>query len=152
MNPNVYEYCQTYDQCQKIKNLLIKNLTKLVTTLPQKPFQKWGLDFIGPIKPISRLSGDWYILVAINYATKWVKARTLCTNNTTVITKFLYEHIDMRLGCPLTIFVTDQSTHFINDAIKYFINHFNLKHISFIVYYPQGNGQVESITKVFGIL
>ncbi len=58
MNPNVYEYCQTYDQCQKINKLMIKNLTKLGTTLPQKPFQKWGFDFIGPVEPTSRLLGN----------------------------------------------------------------------------------------------
>jgi hypothetical protein len=57
----------------------------------------------------------------------------------------------MRFRCPLTI-VIDQGTHFINDAFKYFTNHFIIKHTSFIVYYPQGNGQVESTNKVFGTL
>jgi len=51
----------------------------------------------------------------------------------------------------LTI-VTDQSTHFINNVIKYLINHFIFKHISYIIYYLQGNGQVESTNKVFGTL
>jgi len=36
--------------------------------------------------------------------------------------------------------MTDQSTHFINDVIKYFIDHFILKHISFIINYPEANG------------
>ncbi len=70
MNRNVYEYCQTCDQCYRIGNLLIQNLAKLITTLPEEPFQKWGLDFIGPLKLASRLSNNWYILVATNYATK----------------------------------------------------------------------------------
>jgi hypothetical protein len=48
--------------------------------------------------------------------------------------------------------VTYQGTHFINDAIRYLIDHLILKHISFIVYYPQGNGQVQSINKVLGTL
>jgi hypothetical protein len=50
MNQDVYEYFQTCDQCQRIGNLLTQNLAKLVTTLLEKPFKKWGLDFIGPIK------------------------------------------------------------------------------------------------------
>jgi len=41
----------------------------------------------------------------------------------------------MIFGCQLII-VTDQGTHFINDAIRYLIDHFILKHTSFIVYYP----------------
>ncbi len=48
--------------------------------------------------------------------------------------------------------VTDQGTHFINDAIRYLTNHFIFKHTSFIIYHPQGNGQAESTNKVFGTL
>ncbi len=58
MNRNVYEYYLTCDQCQRRGNLLTQNLTKLVTTLPKKPFQKWGLDFIRLIKPTSKLSSN----------------------------------------------------------------------------------------------
>jgi hypothetical protein len=56
-----------------------------------------------------------------------------------------------RFGCPLTI-VTDQGVHFINNATKYLIDHFLLKHVSFITYYPQGYGQIESTNKVSGTL
>jgi hypothetical protein len=80
-----------------------------------------------------------------------VEIRTLRINITVVTTKFLYECILTRFGCPLTI-VTDQGVHFINDAIKYLTNHFLLKHVSSTIYYPQGNRQVESTNKVFGTL
>jgi len=95
-------------------------LEKLVTTLLEEPFQKWGLDLIGCVKPTNRLSCNQYILVAIDYATKWVEAQTLHTYIVVVTSKFLYEHILTIFGCPLTI-VTNQSTHFINYVIKYYI-------------------------------
>jgi hypothetical protein len=100
---------------------------------------------------MSRYSGNRYILVTINYVTKWVEARVLCTNTTAITTKFLYDHIFIRFGCPLTS-ATDQGAHFINDVICYLTNHFILRHTGSIVYYPQGNGQAESTNKIFGTL
>ncbi len=79
---------------------------------------KWGLDFIGPIKPRKRLIGKIYILVVTDYATKWVEAKAFKTNTTIIITSFLYEYILTRFGCPLTI-VLNQGVHFINDTIKH---------------------------------
>jgi hypothetical protein len=69
----------------------------LVITLLEEPFQKWGLNFIGPIKLTSKLSCNQYILVAIDHVTKWVEAQALRTNIAAVIAKFLYEHIFTRL-------------------------------------------------------
>jgi hypothetical protein len=76
-----------------------------------------------------------YVLVAIDYATQWVEARTLKINTTIVTTKFLYECILTKFGCPLTI-VTNQGVHFINDVIKYLTHHFFMKHVSSTIYYP----------------
>jgi hypothetical protein len=130
---------------------LTQNLAKLVTTLLEKPLQKWGLDFIGPISPTNKMSNNQYFLIAIDYATKWVEVRALHTNITIITTKFLYELIVTRFGCPLTV-VANQGTHFINDAIKYLTHHFILRHTGSNVYYPLRNGQVESTNKVFGTL
>jgi hypothetical protein len=77
-----------------------------------------------------------------------VEGRTLKTNIATITINFLYECILTKFGCPLII-VLDQGIHFINDAIKYFIYHFLLKHGSSTTYYLQGNGQVEFTNKVF---
>ncbi len=73
------------------------------------------------------------------------------TNIVIITTKFLYKHILTRFGCLLTI-VINQGTHFINDAIRYFTDHFILRDTNFIIYYPQGNGQGGSTNKVFGTL
>jgi hypothetical protein len=68
-----------------------------------------------------------------------VEAKALRTNTTIVIAKNLYECILTRFGCPLII-VTNQGIHLIDDAIKYLIDHFLMKHVSSTIYYPHGNG------------
>ncbi len=106
---------------------------------------------MGPIKPTWRYIRNKYILVVIDYAIKWVEAKTLRTNTIIVTTFFLYECILTRFGCTLTI-VIDQEVHFINDAIKYLTNHFMMKHVNFTTYYLQRNGQTEFTNEVLGTL
>jgi hypothetical protein len=86
---------------------------------------KWGLDFIGLIKPTWRLTWNKYILVAIDYATKWVEVKAFKTNVIIVTTIILYEYILTKLGCPLTIII--DRVHFINDTFKHLTKQLLLK-------------------------
>ncbi len=126
-------------------------MAKLITMLPIEPFMKWGLDFIGPIKPMNCSHNNNYMLVAINYVTKWLEAKALRTNMAIVTIKFIYEFILTTFNCPF-ILVNNQGTHFINDAIEIFTIHFLFWHTSFTTYYPQGNNQAKSTNKVIGLL
>jgi hypothetical protein len=54
MYKNVHDYYRSYDACQRTGGLAFHSLVKLVTSLPKDPFMKWGLDFVGLIKPKRR--------------------------------------------------------------------------------------------------
>ncbi len=99
----MHDYYKSCDACRIIGRLAIQSFTKLITSLPEEPFMKWGLDYVGPIKPIGRYARNKYIIVATDYVTKWVEARTLRINIITIIAIFLYEFILAKFRCPLTI-------------------------------------------------
>nr|GEU88238.1 retrovirus-related Pol polyprotein from transposon 412 family [Tanacetum cinerariifolium] len=73
-------------------------------------FDVWGIDLMGPF-PSSK--GNKYILVAVNYLSKWVETKALPTNDARVVFKFL-KSLFSRFGIPRTI-ISDRETHFCND-------------------------------------
>ena len=112
---------------------------------------RWGLDFVGPIKSLGRFTGARYILVATDYAIKWVEAKALRTNTATVTAKFLYEQIITRFGYPMEL-ISNRGGRFINKTIQALTTTYFITHKTSTSYYPQGNGQAESTNKVIGTL
>ena len=78
--------------------------------------KKWGIDFVGPISPSAINSQARYIIVAIDYFTKWAEARATRKANAKSTAKFLYEQVISRYGCPLEL-IRDRGTHFLNEVI-----------------------------------
>ena len=69
------EYCRKCGLCQRIGKSTEKDRMSFQPVLPLEPFQKWGLDFMGPFKPAAARTGNRYIIVATDYCTKWVKLK-----------------------------------------------------------------------------
>jgi len=104
---------------------------------------------MGPIKPIANNIGNQYIIVAIDYTTKWIEAKALKDNTTKNRAKFIYENLITRFGCP-THFVNDQGSHFINKTIEVLIEEFIIVHHKSTTCYLQGNGQAKLTNKTLG--
>ena len=116
------------------------------SVLPLNLFQKSGLDFIGPFTLAASQIGNKYILVATNYCTKWVEAKALRGNTTASTTKFLYEYIWCRFGCPIQL-ISDQGSDCLNSVIHKLTQHYAVIHKKSRLYYPQVNGLSESTNK-----
>ncbi|GKE91071.1 reverse transcriptase domain-containing protein [Tanacetum coccineum] len=101
-------------------------------------FDVWGIDFMGPF-PSSR--GNKYILVAVDYLSKWVEAKALPTNDARVVVKFL-KSLFARFGTPRAI-ISDRGTHFCNDKFAKVMSKYGVTHRLATAYHPQTSGQVE---------
>ncbi|GJT10524.1 reverse transcriptase domain-containing protein [Tanacetum coccineum] len=100
-------------------------------------FDVWGIDFMGPF-PSSK--GNKYILVAVDYLSKWVEAKR-STNDARVVCKFL-KSLFARFGAPRAI-ISDRGTHFCNDQFTKVMLKYGVTHRLSTAYHPQTSGQVE---------
>ena len=102
-------------------------------------FYVWGIDFMGPF-PNS--SGYFYILLAVDYVSKWVEASPARTDDANIVVSFVRNHIICRFGSPRAI-VSDQGTHFCNRRLTGLLKKHGIIHKVATAYHPQTNGQAE---------
>ncbi|RVW25134.1 Retrovirus-related Pol polyprotein from transposon 17.6 [Vitis vinifera] len=102
-------------------------------------FDVWGIDFMGPF-PMS--FGNSYILVGVDYVSKWVEAIPCKQNDHRVVLKFLKENIFSRFGVPKAI-ISDGGAHFCNKPFEALLSKYGVKHKVATPYHPQTSGQVE---------
>src|SRR5256886_8684168 len=102
-------------------------------------FDIWGIDFMG-IFPNS--FGNLYILVGVDYVSKWVEARAFKTNDHRTVVQFLKENIFSRFGTPRAI-ISDGGSHFCNKVFETLMKKYGITHKIATPYHPQTSGQVE---------
>ena len=99
----------------------------------------WGIDFMGPF-PAS--FGNIYILLAVDYVSKWVEAAAFPKNDANTVVRFLQRNILSRFGTPRTI-ISDGGSHFANKVFEKLLGIYGIKHIMSLAYHPQTNGKAE---------
>jgi hypothetical protein len=147
--PSLFNDCiivvQKCHACQTYNKKIWSHLAPLHLVVSVGHFAKWGIDFM-TCHPRSA-GGHGYIIVAIDYFTKWVEAMSTFDNTGKTATLFLFNHIIAHFGVPQAI-VTDHSSHFRNFMMSELTEKLGLRHDNSTPYYPQANGQVEEINKV----
>jgi hypothetical protein len=109
------------------------------------PFAKWGIDFM-TCHPHS-VAGHGYIIVAVDYFTKWAEAMSTFDNTGKTAALFLFNHVIACFGVPQAIII-DHGSHFRNFMMSKLMEKLGLHHDNSTPYYLQANGQVEAINKV----
>ncbi|CAN6685848.1 unnamed protein product [Malus baccata var. baccata] len=132
-------FCIACDRCQRTGNIGPKD------QMPQSPifnveiFYVWGIDFMGHF-PSSH--GFVYILLAVDYVSKWVEARATRTNDSKVVADFVKTNIFARFGMP-RVLISDGGSHFCNRTIEALLKKYGVTHKVATPYHPQTSGQAE---------
>ncbi|RVW70873.1 Retrovirus-related Pol polyprotein from transposon 17.6 [Vitis vinifera] len=131
--------CRSCDRCQRLGKLTKRNQMPMNPILIVELFDVWGIDFMGPF-PMS--FGNSYILVGVDYVSKWVEAIPCKQNDHRVVLKFLKENIFSRFGVPKAI-ISDGGAHFCNKPFEALLSKYGVKHKVATPYHSQTSGQVE---------
>jgi len=143
------KYVKACDSCQRMGQPNHRDEIPLNPQVILEPFERWALDFIGPINRSS--NQKVYILVCTDYMTKWVEAKALLKANEESVLTFLFEEIFVRFGLPREL-VTDGGPPFNSHGFKDTLQKYQIWHKMTTLYHPQANGQVESTNKVIEVI
>ncbi|GJZ44015.1 reverse transcriptase domain-containing protein [Tanacetum coccineum] len=141
-------YCDAHDMVKSCVSCQRQGKSRKKDEMPQNAIQVCeifdvrGIDFMGPF-PSSR--GNKYNLMAVDYLSKWVKAKALPTNNARVVVKFL-KSLFARYGTPRAI-ISDSGTYFCYDQFTKVMLKYEVTHRLSIAYHPQTSGQVKVLNR-----
>nr|CAN68518.1 hypothetical protein VITISV_036970 [Vitis vinifera] len=136
---DAHTMCKSCDRCQRLGKLTRRNQMPMNPILIVDIFYVWGIEFMGPF---SMSFGNSYILVGVNYVSKWVEAIPCKHNDHRVVLKFLKENIFSRFEVPKAI-ISDGGTHFCNKPFETLLAKYGVKHKVATPYHPQTSRQVK---------
>nr|CAN83915.1 hypothetical protein VITISV_022301 [Vitis vinifera] len=144
METDCCQFVQRCPECQIHGDLIHVPPSELHALTSPWPFSVWGIDIIGKISPKSS-SGHEFILVAIDYFTKWVEAASYARLTSSGVASFIRSHIICRYEVPHEL-ISDRGVHF-RAEVDTLVQRYNIRHHRSTAYRPQTNGAVEAANK-----
>src|SRR6266540_4248612 len=142
MTSDIKEYVKSYYECQRREGPKENNRKR--TIIPMDIFERWGIDIVRLLPQTE--DGYRYIVVAMDYFSRWPEARPLTHANAWQVAKFIYEEIICRFGAP-RVLQSNRGTHFVNEVIQELTDKFWIQHSLSSPYHPQSNGLVECFNR-----
>ena len=94
------------------------------------------------MRPFPLSFGNIYILLAVDYISKWVEATACPRNDAITVIGFIQRNILSRFGAPRTI-ISHEGSHFENKVFSKLMSRYGIKHLMGLAYHPQSNGQAK---------
>ncbi|XP_043805302.1 uncharacterized protein LOC122721514 [Manihot esculenta] len=130
---------ETCARCQQTGNLGKRSEMPQAPIMVCEIFDIWGIDFMGPFPPSF---GNTYILLAVDYVSKWIEAKATRADDAKTVGDFVKSHIFSRFGLPKAI-ISDRGTHFCNKVVETLLKKHHVIHRTSTAYHPQTNGLAE---------
>eukprot|EP00253_Pinus_taeda_P017782 PITA_17782 len=149
LHQDVRRYVSQCDRCQRMGKPTPRDKMPLQPQVTLEPFEKWGMDFLGPINPPSRQKS--YIIVCTDYLTKWAETKAIKAATEEKVVEFLRENF-LQIWLPKRVSHRSRS-QFTSNLIEDLLAHHKIKHRTSTPYHPQANEQVEVTNRALeGIL
>ena len=115
MQQDAAEFVRKCDSCQRYGNVQRVPGEQMTTISSPWPFAQWGIDIMGPLPQGKRQMK--FLLVTIDYFTKWVEVEALAMITETKVHNFVWKNIVCRFGIPRTI-ISDNGRQFDNHLLQ----------------------------------
>ena len=122
----------SYVRCQRMGNMSRRDKLPLKGILEVELFDVWGIDFMGPF--LSSYSHK-YILLVVDYVSKWVESIATHTNDAKVVLNFLKRNIFTRFRTPRVI-ISDEGSHLCNKMMEKLLQRYGIQHLKALAYHP----------------
>ena len=124
MQRDAKEHVKKCDKCQRHADMHIAPPHELTTLTSPWPFSWWGMDILGPFTQGSYQNK--YLIVAVDYFTKWIEAEALAKITSFNILRFYKWNVLARFGIPQAL-VMDNGTQFTNQSFRSFVARLDTK-------------------------
>jgi len=140
MQRDVEEWVESCPICAARKSPQSTQVPLGSITHPEKPFDTIGIDFLGPLTETD--SGNKYVLVITDYATRWVEAFPTPDMKASTVAKVLISEIICRHSAPKEL-LSDRGRSFLNKVVEEMCDYFRIKKLNTTAYNPRCNGLTE---------
>ncbi len=143
IHENVRRWCAACRECQLVNPPASPKAPLRPLPLMQVPFERIGMDLIGPLERSAR--GHRFALVLVDYATRYPEAVALRNISAKSVAEALFSMIS-RVGIPKEI-LTDRGTAFMSRTIRELYGLLGIKSVRTSIYHPQTDGLVERFNR-----